>query len=60
MFIYNINFYHHQARLAMMGVDEDGDDDHDYYIKRCGGRAVFFENADDEQLIGCELDFTDR
>ena len=31
----------------------------DAYVKKWGGRREVFEIADDEQLIGCELDYDD-
>ena len=44
-----MNFYHHGERLVQVGWD-DGD------VKKSKGRQEFFEIAEDEQLIGCELD----
>ena len=48
--IIKINFYHHGERLVAVGCsDED--------VVLFGGRVEVFEIADNEQLIGCELDF---
>ena len=48
--IRQINFYHHEERLAKVGL-LDGD------LKMRAGRREVFEIADDEQLIGCDLDY---
>jgi hypothetical protein len=47
--LYQINFYHQQQRLVSVGSSDD--DAKDYIIRR-----EVFEIADDEQLVGCELD----
>ncbi len=49
-YIMRINFYTGQKRLVLVG------NDYDDYVKEYGGRIEIFEIADDEQLIGCELD----
>ena len=44
-----INFFSGEERLVSTGwSDDDG--------KRHGGRVEVFEIADDERLIGCQLD----
>jgi hypothetical protein len=48
--IIRINFYSGQETLVKVGCN-------DAYVKRCGKRVESFEIADDESLIGCELDF---
>ncbi len=47
--ILRINFYSGQETLVNVGAD-------DWFVKKYGGRVEIFEIADDEQLIGCELD----
>ena len=49
--IVQINFYHDGERLVMVGKNDDE-------VKEHGGdgRKEVFEIAEDEQLIGCELD----
>ena len=47
--IVRINFYHNEQRLVAVGAD-------DMWAMRWGGRREVFNVADDEQLIGCELD----
>jgi hypothetical protein len=49
MYIYQINFYHHTERLVAVGK-------HDDYVKKNGKRKEVFDIAEDEQIIGCELD----
>ena len=44
-----INFYHHTERLVAVGK-------HDDYVKKNGKRKEVFDIAEDEQIIGCELD----
>ena len=44
-----INFNHHQKRLVEVGEADD-------MVNRKGGSREVFSIADDEQLIGCELD----
>jgi hypothetical protein len=44
-----INFYHHTERLYMWGMSDD-------FIKKYRGRIEVFDIAEDEQLIGCELE----
>ena len=47
-----INFYHHGERLvAVGGHSSEG------FVEEYGGRREVFDLADDEQLIGCELDY---
>jgi hypothetical protein len=46
-----INFYSGQETLVQVGWYNDD------YIKQEGARVESFEIADDESLIGCELDF---
>ena len=50
MAIQQINFYHHEERLVTVGNSDD------WYVMEYGGRREIFEIADNEQLIGCELD----
>jgi hypothetical protein len=45
-----MNFYSGQETLVKVGCD-------DYVVKDRGGRVESFEIAEDESLIGCELDF---
>ena len=45
-----MNFYSGQETLVQMG-------NYDWNVKKYGGRVEIFEIADDESLIGCELDF---
>ena len=52
--ILQINFYHHQQRLVAVGGWGDQG------VKLLGGRREVFEIADDERLIGCELDFNKK
>jgi hypothetical protein len=47
--INQINFFHHQERLVAVGENDD-------YVKKYCKRREVFDIADDEQLIGCELD----
>jgi hypothetical protein len=49
-FICRMNFYSGQETIVKVGWS-DGD------VKRNGRRVESFEIADDESLIGCELDF---
>ena len=49
IFFNQISFYHHQERLVTVGWS-------DQMVKKEKGRMVIFNIADDEQLIGCELD----
>ena len=42
------NFYHHEERLVAVGRSDD-------YANKFGARKEIFNIADDEQLIGCEL-----
>ena len=46
-----INFYSGQETLVQVGMKYDHD------VMKYGGRVEVFEIEDDEQLIGCELDF---
>ena len=48
--ILQTNFYHFAERLVAVGWDDDSIEYHDV-----GGRRELFHIADDEQLIGCEL-----
>ncbi len=50
-YIIRMNFYSGQETLVKVGWDDDDD------VKDFGGRVESFEIADDESLIGCELDF---
>ena len=52
IFICQINFYHYKQRL----VEEMGGYS-DEFVDKNGGRRETFEIAEDEQLIGCELDY---
>ena len=49
--IMQINFYHHQQRLVMVGES-------DAWVQEHGGRAEVFDIADGKQLIGCRLNQT--
>ncbi len=49
--IIQMNFYSGQETLLKVGGYTD------WYVKEHGGRVESFEIADDESLIGCELDF---
>ena len=46
--IVQINFFHRKERLVAVG-NTDG------WVKKIAGRRHNFEIADDEQLIGCEI-----
>ena len=48
--IIRINFYSNQELLVAVGSFDD-------YVKSNGRRSEVFEMDDDEQLIGCELDY---
>ena len=50
--INQISFYSGRETLIKVGLDED-------FVKSGGGRVEKFEIADDEQLIGCELNSID-
>jgi hypothetical protein len=45
-----INFYSGEERLVRVGWNDDA------VINAVGGRVITFYIADDEQLIGCEID----
>ncbi len=47
--IAQVNFYHKKERLVRVG-------ENDAYVKSSGGRKKVFDIADDEQLIGCQLE----
>ena len=48
-----INFYHCEERLVKVKYNDDG-------IKIFGvGRQEVFEIAEDEQLIGCEMEYSE-
>ena len=47
--IQQINFFSGEERLVTVGMDDD-------YVKKYRRRVEKFEIADDEQLIGCQLD----
>ena len=47
--ITRIGFYHNEERLVAMGLSDD-------WLHKWGGRSEVFDIADDEQLIGCELE----
>ncbi len=51
--IVRIDFYSGQEILAKVGMNDDG------YMNQFDGRVEKFEIADDEQLIGCELEEDD-
>ena len=44
-----INFYCKEERLVIVGWDDEN-------VLQFGERKEIFEIADDEELIGCELD----
>ncbi len=46
-----MNFYSGQETLVQVGAYDDD------FVENYGGRVESFEIADDESLIGCELDF---
>ena len=46
---FQCNFYHYHEKLVAVGCT-------DKVVEKFGGRREVFEMADDEQLIGCELD----
>jgi hypothetical protein len=45
-----MNFYRHQERLVAVGHNDDK-------VKKYGGRREVLDVADDEQIIGCELEY---
>ena len=45
-----MNFYHNKKRLVRIG-ENDGK------FKKNRGRVEIFEIADDEQFLGCELEY---
>ena len=47
--IIQIKFYHLEERLVAVGESDE-------WVNKNGGRVEIFSIADDEQLIGCELD----
>ena len=51
--IFQIHFYHHQERLVALGKGLNEND----IFKDYGERVEVFEIGDDEQLIGCDLDY---
>ena len=54
-----INFYHYQERLVQVEKIWYPSDSHIYdysYVFDHAGRVEVFKIAEDEQLIGCELD----
>ena len=52
--ILRINFYHQQQRLVMLGETDDEE------VNYLFGRVEVFEIDEDEQLIGCEIDYCQR
>ena len=50
-YIMQINFYSGQEKLVQVEEDDD------WYVKKYVGRIESFEIADDERLIGAELDY---
>ena len=48
--IFQINFFHHQQRLVIVGFEDN-------MLDKFGGRKEVFDIADNEQLLGCELDY---
>ena len=51
--IMRINFYHYQERLVKVGYS-------DHYVNERAGRVEVFDIAEDEQLIGCEMEYCKR
>ena len=45
-----INFYSGKERLVKVGYEDD-------FVQENFGRKETFDIADDDQLIGCELDY---
>ena len=53
-FIIRIDFYHHQQRLVEVGMSPG------QFFHFHGGGSYVFKIAEDEQLIGCEIDFNEN